>query len=772
MITDTLNIRDLRQWVCWRPEVRDGKPTKIPYSPLTGEKASSTNPETWAYYPEALEAYKERGYGGIGFVFTPEDDLCGVDLDGCLNPETGEIEGWAQEIIEDLDSYTEISPSGTGVHILVRGELPHGRNRKGKFEAYDAGRYFTITGRHLEGAPTTIEIRKEQLRSVTRRVLGEPESENGHKTNGSLAADNGLTDDEIVAKALSASNGERFARLWSGDTSDYGSHSEADLALCGMLAFWTGGDPARMDTLFRSSGLYREKWERASYRNRTITEALSGKTEFYRPPRTVKLKDGTERRVEEVQPEEIGILLSGIEPEEVEWLWPSWLALGKLALMDGDPGLGKSATTLDLAARVSVGKVFPDGAESKPAGVVLLSGEDGLRDTIRPRLDAAGADVSRILALSTVPDENGHDRYLSIPEDLPLIEKGIERVGAELVVVDPLMAFLSGETNSHRDQDVRRALAPLAGLAERTGACVLVVRHLNKAPGNNPLYRGGGSIGIIGAARMAFVVGKDPQDENRRVLASTKNNLAKPLKSLMFTLEEAEGGAVRVNWLGDSEVSAHQLLATPREEEHADARNEAVEFLNDVLVGGPVAANQIKEEAEEAGIKERTLWRAKKVLGVMAYREGGAEGRGKGQWFWKLPVADLADKDCHDSVKAATSALNTNGGSLNHSDKVEERESPIDKPDSLRLPPTEKDTDLECQPFKAATVPTVEEVGTLKECIHGYPGGKGCYLCDLNHPYRIEQVGVANASEKGRDKASDAHWRSDPMRHYDRGGAV
>ena len=102
---------------------------------------------------EAVRACKERGYGGIGFVFTPEDDLCGVDLDGCLDPETGEIEPWAWEIIEELDSYTEISPSGTGVHILVRGELPEGRNRKGRFETYDRGRYFTVTGKHLAGTP-------------------------------------------------------------------------------------------------------------------------------------------------------------------------------------------------------------------------------------------------------------------------------------------------------------------------------------------------------------------------------------------------------------------------------------------------------------------------------------------------------------------------------------------------------------------------------------------------------------------------------------------
>jgi hypothetical protein len=438
----------------------------------------------------------------------------------------------------------------------------------------------------------------------------------------------------------------------------------------------------------------------------------------------------------------------------------SWLALGKLALVDGDPGLRKSAMTLDLAARLSAGKGFPDGAACEPGGVVLLSAEDGLADTIRPRLDAAGADVDRILSLATVPDENGHERLLSIPEDLELIEKGIRRVSARLVVVDPLMAFLSGETNSHRDQDVRRALAPLAALAERTGACVLVVRHLNKATANNPLYRGGGSIGIIGAARMAFVVGKDPQDENRRVVASTKNNLAKPPASLMFGLEEVEGGAVRVNWLGESKVSAKDLLATPKDEEQAASLREAVEFLSDVLADGPVAASQVKEEAEDAGISERTLARAKKVAGVITYREGETGGRGKGQWLWKLPVVDLAedDKGCHEPIKDANPPLNKNGGILNHREAAEEEESRIDRPNSLRMPTTEEEPIKDATLIKDARLPALESSGSLNhgeletikaaslenrgilnKCGHGYQGGKGCYLCDPDHPNRKKE---------------------------------
>ena len=300
MVADTLNMRDLRQWLCWRTEERHGKPTKVPYDPSTGEKAESTNPKTWTSYKKAVSVCKDHGYEGIGFVFTPEDDLCGVDLDKCLDPETGEIEGWAQEVIEELDSYAEISPSGTGVHILVRGVLPAGRNRKGQFEAYDRGRYFTVTGKHLAGTPLTTEDLQEELRSVIRRVFGE-ESTNGHAKPdaGPEPVASHLSDDEVIERSLAASNGETFSRLWVGDTSGYGSHSEADLALCGMLAFWTGGDVARIDSLFRQSGLYRKKWERKDYCNRTITEALRGKTEFYKAPKTVKLADGTEGKTEE-----------------------------------------------------------------------------------------------------------------------------------------------------------------------------------------------------------------------------------------------------------------------------------------------------------------------------------------------------------------------------------------------------------------------------------------------------------------------------------------
>jgi hypothetical protein len=292
MIVNAQNIRDLKQWLCWRTEERDGKPTKVPYSPLTGERASSTDPQTWAGYSEAVKASKEQGYGGIGFVFTPEDDLCGVDLDSCLDPETGEIQPWAQEIIGELDSYTEISPSGTGVHVLVRAELPEGRNRKGRFEAYDRGRYFTVTGRHLAGTPQSIESRQGQLERVVGRVLGEPESKkNGHEVVSHPHFSSSRSDAVVIEKAR-AENGGKFDRLWRGDMSDYGDdHSSADDGFVHKLYSYTQ-DEEQIRRIHAMSGLHRpdKSGRRPDYLERSINRARENVTWFYPWPDVLQLR--------------------------------------------------------------------------------------------------------------------------------------------------------------------------------------------------------------------------------------------------------------------------------------------------------------------------------------------------------------------------------------------------------------------------------------------------------------------------------------------------
>ncbi len=347
----------------------------------------------------------------------------------------------------------------------------------------------------------------------------------------------------------------------------------------------------------------------------------------------IDLRSAPRRGPEEdaAKPEPIGVLLSDVVAEKVEWLWRGRVPKGKLTLLDGDPAKGKSALTIYVAACVTVGRAFPDGAPCEAGGVALLNAEDGLADTILPRFQAAGGDPSRVVSLATVPDENGHERLLSIPEDIQIIERGIERVNADLVVIDPLMAFLSGKLNAHKDQDVRKALAPLAAMAERTGAAVLVVRHLNQATGQNPLYRGGGSIGIIGQARSALVVAEDPEDDCRRVLASLKNNLSEPAPSLVFTVVSAKNGAACVEWKGQTELKADQLLCAPADPEERSALDEAKDFLLDALQDGPRHSKAVKNEAREADVSEATLRRAKVALSVRATKESD------GSWSWSLP---------------------------------------------------------------------------------------------------------------------------------------
>lgn len=341
------------------------------------------------------------------------------------------------------------------------------------------------------------------------------------------------------------------------------------------------------------------------------------------------------------------IYVRDVETERIRWLSRGRVAAGKITVLDGDPGLGKSTLLADLAACLTTGRPLPDGTPDRPRGVVLLSAEDGLADTIRPRLEAAGADLGRVLALLTIPDGTPEGRFPELPLDVPALRELVERIDAAMIVIDPLMAYLGSAVNSWRDQDARRALAPLATMADETGAAVVVVRHLNKAQSANALYRGGGSIGIIGAARCGLLLAADPDDAERRILAPTKSNLARPPASLAFRLVPVAGSDVaRVQYEGDSSHTASALLAVPGDDDERSERNETADWLRDELAAGPVAAKEILRAARDAGIAERTLRRAKAGLRVRSEREGfGRESVVR----WALPASGADSIGCHTS---------------------------------------------------------------------------------------------------------------------------
>jgi hypothetical protein len=331
-----------------------------------------------------------------------------------------------------------------------------------------------------------------------------------------------------------------------------------------------------------------------------------------------------------------GVRASDVIPQSVAWLWKNHIPFGKVTLFDGDPDLAKSTVSLDLVARVTRGLSLPDGTEPgcQPAGAVVVSVEDGIADTIRPRLEAAGADLEKVQLVPVIKGADGIERTPTLPVDLPAIEAAIQDVSAKLLVLDPLVAMLGPETDSYRDQDIRRGLAPVAALAEKTGVAAICIRHLNKSGGQNPKYRGGGSIGIIGAARAAFLFAEKPGEDGRYVFAPVKGNLwrGKP-PALEYSIEDRDGQPV-IRWQGPSIHRAASLLAQPDGAEESNALSDARNFLTEFLKGGPQGADAVFREARRARVSDRTLYRAKAALGILSKKEGIGDGQ---HWEWGLP---------------------------------------------------------------------------------------------------------------------------------------
>jgi hypothetical protein len=312
-------LRDRSQWVNWRYDTVDGKLTKVPYKPWGEAKASTTQPATWGTF-EAARGHQREGFDGIGFVFREDGGLAGVDLDHCRDAD-GNIAPWAAEIIRDLDSYSEVSPSGRGVHIIVRGALPGGGNKRayetGAVEMYARGRYFTMTGDHLDGTPDTVNPRTVELAVWHQRLFAPPAP--AAVTSQSNGARPLRSDDEIIRRAMAAPSGGQFRALLQGDISGYASQSEADLALCSFLA-WAGGDEAAIDRIIRRCPLYREdKWERDDYRARTIGKAVQSVADRKQPTGQPKMPTTHE----DAQSEDRGHLRDESEGEDLTD-YPGW----------------------------------------------------------------------------------------------------------------------------------------------------------------------------------------------------------------------------------------------------------------------------------------------------------------------------------------------------------------------------------------------------------------------------------------------------------------
>ena len=324
------------------------------------------------------------------------------------------------------------------------------------------------------------------------------------------------------------------------------------------------------------------------------------------------------------------ISMATLESKKVEWLWKNRIPLGGITLLEGDPGHGKSTMMDDLVARLSSGRAMPLSVREEPgpaAGALLLRGEESLKAVVRPRLEAAGANLKKILAI-------GGGDLIRLPDDLDVLRQGVLEVGAKLIVIDPLPQFVDANLNS--SAGTQRALGPLASLAEELNIAVVLVRHLGKSVSRNSIYRGLGSVSIIGLARSALLVAADPasDDKHRHMLALSKSNLASA-KSVSYQTEKCAGGAITIKWLGVTSQSAEALASGRDSVLECSELERAMDFLYGVLLDGEKPQREILSQARKADFAKRTLYRAKQAMKIKSKRVGRI------CWVWQLPTRDV-----------------------------------------------------------------------------------------------------------------------------------
>jgi hypothetical protein len=346
--------------------------------------------------------------------------------------------------------------------------------------------------------------------------------------------------------------------------------------------------------------------------------------------------------------------LSKVKARPVRWLWRHYLPLETLVMLDGHPGLGKSGAMLDLAARGSRGRKMPDGTRGDVEGAwdtLVLTYEDVAANTLRPRVEAAGGKLSRVHVITGVTRGDDVEVPASLPEDIDALEGMLkEHPRTRLVMIDPLMAALSSDVDSHRDQDVRRVLARLARLAQQYNLCIVLIRHLRKTTGGNAITAGGGSIGIGGAARAVLMVHQHPEQNDggaeMAVLSCVKSNLGPKPPSLAYAkgamvLQNEEGESietVRVEWKGAVPYSADELLAASERRGSSGKSSEVTAWLAELLSSRTeLDRKTIMELADVRGFPEYAVYRAAKQLGIHRERTGS---RGESRSIWTLPDRD------------------------------------------------------------------------------------------------------------------------------------
>ena len=623
------SMRVERRWVVWHyvwkeDQQKWDKPPYIATAP--DQHADSTDPATWRSCEEALASYQAGKCDGIGFVLG--DGWTGFDSDGSAAPEYVAI----------LNTYTEESPSGDGgVHCLCRGVKPGPRctvgKRPTKYELYDHGRYFTVTGHHVGGTPTTVEERTPEIATLYSRLF--PVEHESAKSSSVLA------DDALIAKASASKTGAKFAALWKGDTTDYESHSEADLALCAYLAFWTNRDAAQMDRLFRRSGLMRDKWNRVGAG--AIATAIASTTKGYTGTAT--------------KPHIIIRKASDVPDEQLEKVFGGRLVRGSFGFVSGPGEAGKGMLLADMASRFTTGRPFPgEKAERQPTNVMLCVVEDSM-GRVKSRLRAAGADLERVFFVEGPEVRRGG---LVIPSPMMLDDDGgemvhyAEELKARAVFLETIVEHFGDRAgkarlSTHVEAEVRRALSPFRAVCELARLYGLAAIHPRKSVAGNVEDSVSGSAAFRNVPRGMHHVYRDPEDADsvnpvRLFFTSKANYLSQRPATLRFSIQSWDeerripcgcgtpdcGHEGRVIWEPDvvDERTAEEIwqqIADANKPRRDVAVQEAEDFLTGLMQNGeiPLTPEEIFALGKKEGITPAAIRRGKEHLGLVSVKSKG-----------------------------------------------------------------------------------------------------------------------------------------------------
>lgn len=507
------DLKKLPQWVVHMD--------KVPHSPSTGYPASVTNPTTWGTFDEACAAVQNGRFHGIGFVFTESDPFLGVDFDHCL--ADGILDSWVKQKVDSLHSYTELSPSGTGLHVICRGVLP-GKSIKTKgAEMYDKSRYFTFTG-NIYGSRGTIREAGLEINNLYRELAHKPQKLPKQSTRALGSAK--LQDAELLEKACSAQNGNLFRSLFSGDLSLYGGdHSRADMAMCNLLAYWTNGDIDRMDRLFRQSGLMREKWDRrqsgSTYGRLQLEKAVAEMGARYDPDK-YRHQQTLQDFSDESKPMPNGLSVIKAADLAVKNLPPvrffvdGMLPQG-LALLSAPPKYGKSWLVLDLCLAVARGLPFLD-RQTQACGCLYLALEDSenrLKSRMLKLLPGSSIPQNFSFCLAAPDLANGLidqlENYL------------IQNPDTGMIVIDTLQKIRGPSSRSEGAYKYDyREMGQIKAFADKHNILVLLVHHLRKmADDSDPHNRISGTNGIMGAADTSLVLSRAKRTDTKTTLSIT-----------------------------------------------------------------------------------------------------------------------------------------------------------------------------------------------------------------------------------------------------------